>query len=126
MINHVPARAAAALLAASLATFTNAASATPLSVALTIQNAASSNVEAVRWGWRGGGWGRGLGAGLVGGAIIGGALAAPYNYGYRPYYPGPYYAPVYGPPPAAYGPPPGAYGPGRYRRCFQDCPGRQG
>jgi len=126
MINHVPARAAAALLAASLATLTNAASATPLSGALAIKNAAPSNVEAVRWGWRGGGWGWGVGAGFVGGAIIGGALAAPYYYGYRPYYPGPYYAPVYGPPPAAYGPPPGAYGPGRYRHCFQDCPGRQG
>jgi hypothetical protein len=47
MINHVPARAAAALLAASLATFTNAASATPLSGALAIKNAAAAAVAAL-------------------------------------------------------------------------------
>jgi len=53
----IPALAGAALLAASLATFTNAASAAPFSGALAIKNAAPSNVEAVGGpapGWRGG------------------------------------------------------------------------
>jgi hypothetical protein len=115
MSNRVLALSAAAVVAASLASFTNAARAMPVADGLAIGNAAASGIETVQW--RGGGFGWGLGAGLLGGAIIGGAIAAPYYYGYRPYYapgyyygpPGPYYpAPGYGAPPAGYGygPPP--------------------
>lgn len=105
MTNRLPAVAAAALLALSIAPFADIASAMPVADALVIKNAAALNVESVQWrhrGWRGGGWG--VGAGLLGGAIIGGMLASPYYYGpgpYGAYYgPGPYYgAPGYvGPP----------------------------
>ncbi len=131
MINRMPALVAGALLAASLATFTNAASAAPLLGALAIENAAPGNVETVAWGgrgwggggwrggpgWRGPGWGGGgwrgpgwgVGAAVVGGAIIGSALARPYYYDYYGYYGPPV---VYGPPPAVYyGPPPAVYAP---------------
>jgi hypothetical protein len=97
---------AAALVAASLATGSNVASATPVADALAIKNAAGSAIETVQW--RRGGFGWGLGAGLLGGAIIGGALAAPYYYG-APYYPPAYYGPGYYPAPA-YGYPAPAYG----------------
>jgi hypothetical protein len=131
MINRMPALVAGALLAASLATLTNAAPAAPLSGALAIKNAAPGHAETVGWGgrgwgggggwrggpgwrgpgwggggWRGPGWGYGVGAAVVGGAIIGSALARPYYYDY--------YGPpvVYGPPPVVYyGPPPAVYAP---------------
>jgi hypothetical protein len=112
--NRVLALSAAALVAASVASFTNAARATPVADGLAIANAAASDVETVRW--YGGGFGWGLGAGLLGGAIIGGALAAPYYYGYGPYYPGyygppgPYYPGPYAAPPPGYGAPPPGYG----------------
>jgi hypothetical protein len=57
MINRVPARAVAGLLAAGLAALPGAASATPLTGAFAIANAAPGHVEAVRWA--GGGAGRG-------------------------------------------------------------------
>src|SRR5262245_38423151 len=79
-------------------------SATPLTPALALKNAAkdTGTVETVRyWGHRGWGWG----GPFVAGAIIGGALAAPYYYGPRYYYPAPAYDAPY--PPGAYGPPPG-------------------
>jgi hypothetical protein len=101
MSNRVLALSAAAVVAVSLASFMNAARATPVADGLAIGNAAASGVESVRWGWGGFGWG--LGAGLLGGAIIGGAIAAPYYYGYGPYYaPGYYYGP-----PGPYYPAPG-------------------
>jgi hypothetical protein len=50
MINHAPALAGAALLATSLATFTDAAAARPFSGALAIKNAAPSIVEALFFG----------------------------------------------------------------------------
>jgi len=98
----------ATLVAASIAAVPNVASATPVADALTIKNAAGSDVVTVQG--RGFGWG--LGAGLLGGAIIGGALASrPYYYGDPYYYPPAYYAPGYYPAPA-YGYPAPAYGPG--------------
>lgn len=120
MSNRVLALPAAALVAASLASFTNAACAMPVADGLALRNAAASNVETVRFYGRGFGWE--FGAGVLGGAIIGGALAAPYYYGYSPYYyppayygaPYPAYAvppPGYGPPPPGYGAPPPGYGP---------------
>jgi hypothetical protein len=56
MINRMPALVAGALLAARLATFTNGASAAPLSGALALANAVPSHVETVGWGG-GRGWG---------------------------------------------------------------------
>jgi BA14K-like protein len=140
MINRVPALAAAGLLAAGLGAFASAASATPLSDALAIRNAAPNNVESVRWagggggwrggggggwrgggggwgggGWRGGGWGGGGGWGWgVGAGIVGGAIIggalAAPYYGYGPYYPA-YPAPYPYYGPVYDAPPPGAYGP---------------
>ena len=86
---------AAALIAVAVPSFAGIALAAPVGGALAIKNAATSNIETVRWGWGGRGWGWGLGGGLAAGAIIGGALAAPYYYGggYPYYYGGgPYYA----------------------------------
>jgi hypothetical protein len=88
---------AAALIAVAVPSFASVASAAPADGALAIKNAATSNIETVRWvgrswGW-GRGWGWGLGGGLAAGAIIGGALSAPYYYG--GYYGGPYYAAPY-------------------------------
>lgn len=100
--------ATAALIAIAVPLYAGVASAAPVSGALAIKNAATSNIENVRYygwrgggyGWRGGGWGwGGVGAGLAAGAIIGGVLAAPYYYGGEPYYAyggGPYYAPAPG------------------------------
>ena len=71
---------AAALISVAVPSYASIASAAPTGGALAIKNAASSNIENVRWGWRGGwGWGRGwgVGAGIAAGALIGGALAAP-------------------------------------------------
>ena len=68
MTNRLPAVAAAALLALSIARFADIASAMPVADALVIKNAAALNVESVQWrhrGWRGGGWG--VGAGLLSG-----------------------------------------------------------
>ena len=82
----------AALISVAVPSYASIALAAPTGGALAIKNAASSNIENVRWGWRGGwGWGRGwgVGAGIAAGALIGGALAAPYYYG--GYYGGPYY-----------------------------------
>src|SRR5262245_9707762 len=85
---------AAALISVVVPLYGGIASAAPTGGALVIKNAASSNIEHVRWGWRGGwgwgrGWGWGIGAGVAAGALIGGALASPYYYG--GYYGGPYY-----------------------------------
>jgi hypothetical protein len=85
---------AAVLISVVVPSYASTASAAPAGGALAIKNAASSNIEQVRWGWRGGwgwgrGWGWGVGAGVAAGALIGGALAAPYYYG--GYYGGPYY-----------------------------------
>ena len=100
--------ATAALIAIVVPLYAGVASAAPVSGALAIKNAATSNIENVRYygwrgggyGWHGGGWGwGGVGAGLAAGAIIGGVLAAPYYYGGGPYYAyggGPYYAPAPG------------------------------
>ena len=84
MSNRVLSLTAAAVVAASVASYTSATAA-PVVDALAIKNAAAINVEQVQW--RGFGWG--FGAGLLGGAIIGGALARPYYYGPGPYYYGP-------------------------------------
>jgi hypothetical protein len=116
MRNRLHKLTVAALVAASLASFTNVASATPVADALAIKNAVPTEVQAVRWGW---GWG--FGAGFLGGAVLGGALARPYYY-YPPpayYYPGPVYAPapVYGPPPAYYEAPPGPPAGDAYSYC---------
>jgi len=91
--------AATIVLATSVCSFANVASAAPMTGALALKNAAPVNVETVQYGR----WGWGVGAGFVAGAIIGGAIANSYYYGPGPYYaaPGPYYyAPP--PPPAAY------------------------
>src|SRR5262245_29535924 len=81
---------AAALITVVVPSYASTASAAPAGGAVAIKNAASSNIEQVRWGWRGGwGWGWGVGAGVAAGALIGGALDAPYYYG--GYYGGPYY-----------------------------------
>jgi hypothetical protein len=110
MRNRLASVMAVALLATSMTSFSNSASALPAADGTAIKNSTASSVESVHW--RGRGWG--LGAAVLGGAIIGGALASPYyGYGPGPYYggPGPYYygpgpyAPAYGPGP--YGPPPG-------------------
>jgi BA14K-like protein len=95
--------AATIVLATSVYSFTNVASAAPMTGALALKNATPANVESVqfrRWGW-------GVGAGLVAGAIIGGALTSPYYYGPGPYYaaPGPYYYAPPPPPPVYYGAP---------------------
>src|SRR4029450_6968325 len=76
---------AAGLISFVVPSYASIASAAPSGGALAIKNAASSNIEHVRWGWRGGwgwgrGWGWGVGAGVAAGALIGGALAAPYYY----------------------------------------------
>ena len=84
MSNTITNLMAAALIAVDVPSFASIASAAPVGGALAIKNAATSNIETVRWGW---------GGGLAAGAIIGGALAAPYYYGGG--YPnggGPYYA----------------------------------
>ena len=73
---------AAALISVVVPSYASIASAAPAGGALAIKNAASSNIEQVRWGW-------GIGAGVAAGALIGGALASPYYYG--GYYGGPYY-----------------------------------
>jgi len=95
MTNRMSTAVAAVLLATSITSFANVASAMPVADALAIKNAAPTNIETVQWrgrGYRGRGpgFGVGVGAGLLGGAIIGGVLGAPYYYG-----PGPYYAPGY-------------------------------
>src|SRR5262245_50406913 len=94
MSNTLTKLMAAALIAVAVPSFAGSASAAPAGGAMAIKNAATSNIETVRWGWGGRGWGRGwgwgLGGGLAAGAIIGGALAAPYYYG-GGYYGGPYY-----------------------------------
>jgi hypothetical protein len=106
MTHRLPVFAAAAVLAATLATTT---SATPLSGALALKSAAPSNLENVRWGgggfggrgwggggwrgggggwrggWRGPGWGWGVGAGVVGGAIIGARVASCWRWAPTPY-----------------------------------------
>lgn len=110
MRNRLASVMAVALLATSMTSFANSASAFPAADGTAIKNSATSNAEPVRWHGRG--WG--LGAAVLGGAIIGGALAAPYYRGHGPYYgdPGPYYygpgpyAPAYGPG-YGYGPPRG-------------------
>ncbi len=118
MPNTITKLMAAALIAVVVPSFANVAAAAPAGGALAIKNAATSNIETVRWGgrgwgWGGRGWGRGwgwgLGGGLAAGAIIGGALAAPYYYG-GGYYGGPYYyggGPYYAAP--AYEADPGYY-----------------
>src|SRR5665647_3797435 len=74
---------AATLFAVAMISHASVASATPVSDALAIKNAAPSNLETVRGrgGGRGGGWGRGrgwgVGGGFAAGAILGGLLAAP-------------------------------------------------
>jgi BA14K-like protein len=92
--------AATIVLATSMCSFANVASAAPMTGALALKNAAPVNVESVQWRRRGYGWG-GVAAGFAAGAIIGGALAAPYYYGPGPYY----YAPPPPPPPVYYGGP---------------------
>jgi hypothetical protein len=79
MIYRVPALAAAGLLAAGLAGFSSAASATPLTGVLAIANAAPSHVEAVRW--NGGGGGRG--PAVAGGRAYGGYGRGPVAGGWR-------------------------------------------
>ena len=80
---------AAGLISFVVPSYASIESAAPSGGAFAIKNAASSNIEHVRWGWRGGwGWGWCVGAGVAAGALIGGALAAPYYYG--GYYGGPY------------------------------------
>ena len=103
MLSNAGKLAAKIVLATSMYSFANVASAAPMTGALALKNAAPANVESVqfrRWGW-------GVGAGLVAGAIIGGALASPYYYGPGPYYaaPGPYYYAPPPPPPVYYGAP---------------------
>ena len=131
--NSMRTTAAAALLAAGVASLASGASAMPIADALALKNAAPANVETVQWrggwrgggwrggGWRGGGWG-GPGAGFVAGAIIGGALAGPGYYGGSPYYYGP--GPYYGAPPVDYGyddqgPAPGPVGGDAVAYCMQ-------
>ncbi len=92
---------AAALFAVSIAPVANVASATPISNAFAVQNAAATNIQTVRYrrggsaryhrGRRGGG-GAGVAAGVLGGLILGGMLAGPRYYGYAP---GPSYGPGY-------------------------------
>jgi len=101
----------AAMIAAGVVVVSNSASAAPVVDALAIKNAASTDIQTVRWG-RGFGWG--VGAGLLGGAIIGGALAAPYYYGAPYYYPPTVYGPGYYPAPG-YGGDAAAYCARRYR-----------
>src|SRR5262245_6614283 len=75
---------AAALIAGSVLSLAGPAQAVPLSAALSLRGASTSEVQAVQWrrGWGGWGWG-GVGFGLAAGAIVGAALAAPYyRYGY--------------------------------------------
>jgi hypothetical protein len=94
--------AATIVLATSVYSFANVASAAPMTGALALKDAAPATVESVQWRRRA--WG-GAAAGFVAGALIGGALASPY-YGSGPYpY---YYAAPPPPPPVYYGAP--AYG----------------
>jgi len=103
MINFTGKLAATIVVAASIGSFANVASAAPATGVLALKNAVPTTVESVHWRRRGYGYG-GVGAGFIAGAIIGGALAAPY-YGYG-YGPGPYYyAPPPPPPPPGYGAP---------------------
>jgi hypothetical protein len=95
----------------------SAAPAAPIGDALSLSNAAQSNIEQVRargGGWRGHGgrgWG-GAAAGFAAGAILGGIIASQPYYGPGPYY----YGPVYGPGPYYYGPgDPVAYCMSRFR-----------
>jgi hypothetical protein len=74
MINRVPALVAAGVLAARLAGFMSAGSATPLTGALVVDDAAARPVEAVRWA--GGGRG-GFAAGGVRGGYGRGPVAGP-------------------------------------------------
>ena len=103
MINFTGKLAATIVVAASIGSFANGATAAPATGALALKNAVPTTVELVYWRRRGYGYG-GVGAGFIAGAIIGGAIAAPY-YGYG-YGPGPYYyAPPPPPPPVYYGAP---------------------
>ena len=83
-----------ALIAGSLSSFANSATAVPLSASLSLRGAADPAVQTVQWRR---GWG-GLGFGLAAAAIIGGAIASSSYYGYGYGYPG-YaysgYAPAY-------------------------------
>jgi hypothetical protein len=107
MISTAGKLAATIVLATSMYSFANVATAAPMTGALALKNAVPATVESVQWRRRGFGWG-GVGAGLVAGAIIGGALSSPYyGYGYG-YGPGPYYYAPPPPPPVYYGAP--AYG----------------
>jgi hypothetical protein len=95
MSTSIRSLAAAALVAAGVASFAVAASAMPLAGGLALENATPSNVESVQWRGRGRGWGwGGPAAGFAAGALLGGALLAPRYYAPGPYYygPGPYYA----------------------------------
>lgn len=85
--------AAAALFAVSIAPVANVASATPISNAFAVQNAAATNIQTVQYRRRGsardhrgrrGGSGAGVAAGVLGGLILGGMLAGPRYYGYAP------------------------------------------
>ena len=74
MSNTITKLMAAALIAVVVPSFANVAAAAPAGGALAIKNAATTNVETVRWGgrgwgWGGRGWGWGLGGGLAAGAI---------------------------------------------------------
>jgi hypothetical protein len=121
MRNRLSSLLGIALLATSVSTFTNPASALPAVSGSAISNTAPANVENVRC--RGCGWG--IAAGVLGGALVGSAIANNYYYGPGPYYggPGPYYyggpGPYYAAPaPAYYDAPPGdavAYCARRYR-----------
>jgi hypothetical protein len=88
MTTSVRSFAAAALLAAGLASFAGAAAALPPASGLAIKNAAPAAVETVQW--------RGFWPGFVGGALLGGAIFGPRYYGPGPYY---YGGPVYAPGP---------------------------
>ncbi len=84
MINFAGKLAATIVVAASIGSFANVATAAPATGALALKNAVPTTVELVQWRRRGYGYG-GVGAGFIAGAIIGGALAAPYyGYGYGP------------------------------------------
>jgi len=94
-----------ALIAGSLSSFANSATAVPLSASLSLRGAADPAVQTVQWRR---GWG-GLGFGLAAAAIIGGAIASSSYYGYGYGYPGYAYS-GYAPAYYGYGYAPAYYG----------------
>lgn len=94
-----PARACALAGTMAIAVACSASAAPVLTSTASVKQALPSDMQDVRWGWRGGAFF----GGLVTGGLIGAAIAQPYYYGYGYGYGYPAYGYGYGYSPYAYG-----------------------